>query len=81
MPGQQGVRRHNRGDVPQDAPSKCLGFRRQTTALIVREPQTSGTELFPQSAVLLLKVVNDVALLLIDPTGSATRTNRNGYER
>jgi putative transposase len=27
MPGQQGVRRHNRGDVPQDAPSECLGFR------------------------------------------------------
>jgi len=37
--------------------------------LIVREPQTSGSELFPQSAVLLLKVVDDVALLLIDPPG------------
>ena len=46
-----------------------LGLRRQTTALIVREPQTSGTELFPKGAVLLLEIVDHLALLLVHPTG------------
>src|SRR5712692_2975507 len=64
LPGQQGVRRHNRGDVPEDAPSECLGFRRQTTALIVREPQTSRAELFPKGAVLLLEIVDHIALFV-----------------
>jgi hypothetical protein len=69
MPGQQGVRRHNRGDVPQDAPSDCLGFRRQTPTLIVREPQTSRAELFPQGAVLFLEILDHLALLLVHPAG------------
>ena len=69
VPRQQGVRRHDRGDVPQDAASECLGFRRQSTALSVGEPQPSGPELFPQHAVLLLEIVDDIALLLVHPTG------------
>jgi hypothetical protein len=56
MPGQQRIRRRNRGDIPQDAPSERLGLRRQTTALIVREPQTSRAELFPQGPVLFLEI-------------------------
>jgi hypothetical protein len=60
---------HNRCDFPQHAPSEYLGFRRQTPALIVREPQTPGSELFPQGAVLLLEIVDDIALLLVHPTG------------
>jgi hypothetical protein len=50
-------------------PSECPGFRRQATALIVREPQTSGAELFSQGAVLFLEIVDDIALLLVHPTG------------
>jgi hypothetical protein len=50
-------------------PSECPRFRRQATALIVREPQTSGAQLFPQGAVLLLEIVDDIALLLVHPTG------------
>ncbi len=38
MPGQQRVRRHDCRDVPQHAPAEYLSFRRQPTALIVREP-------------------------------------------
>ena len=69
VPRQQRVRRHNRGDVPQHAPFECLGFRRQSSALRVGEPDTSGPELFPQHAVLLLKIIDDIALLLVHPTG------------
>jgi hypothetical protein len=53
----------------KDPLSECLGFRRQTTALIVREPQTPGADLFPLSAVLFLETVDEIALLLVDPTG------------
>jgi hypothetical protein len=44
-------------------------FRRQSTALSVGEPQTSGAELLPQDAVLFLKIIDDIALLLVHPTG------------
>jgi hypothetical protein len=83
MPGQQGVRRHDRGDVPQHVPSKCLGFRRQTTTLIVREPQTSGADLLAQGADLLLEIVDDSALL-VHPTDECDknepqRTRQRGH--
>lgn len=76
MPGQQAIRRENRGDVPQDAPAECRGLRRQTTTLSVREPEPSGAQLFPQGAVLVLEAVNDVTLLLVDPTCERESTNR-----
>ena len=69
MPRQQGVRRHNRGDVPQDAAAEGLGFRCQSSPLRVGESQPSGPELFAEDAVLLLEIVDDVALLLVHPTG------------
>ena len=55
--------------IPQYASSECPGFRGEPTALIVREAQTSGPELFPQDAVFLLQIVDDIALLLVHPTG------------
>src|SRR6266849_7384133 len=69
MPGQQRVRRHDRRYFPQHAPAEYLGFRGETTALIIREPQPPGPELFPQGAVLLLEIIDDIALSLIHPTG------------
>jgi hypothetical protein len=78
--GNSGVRRDNRGDVPQHVSAECLSLRRQTTLLIVCELQPCGAELFPHGAVLVLEVVDDVALLPVDPTASATGTNRNGYD-
>ena len=75
MPGQQGVRRDNRANVPQDAPSEYLGFRGQPSPLLVRELQSSGAEQFSHGAVLFLEVVDHVALLLVDPTRVAARRN------
>jgi len=46
-----------------------LAFVASRSPLIVREPQSSSAKLFPQGAVLFLKVVDHVALLLVDPTG------------
>ena len=69
MPRQQRVRCHDRGDAPEDAASKGLCFRRQATALRVGEPQTFGPELFMEDAILFLEIIDDIALLLVHPTG------------
>jgi hypothetical protein len=53
----------------------------QTTTVIVGEPQPSGVELFPQGAVLLLEVIDDVALLLVDPTGERDEHEPQGMRR
>jgi hypothetical protein len=50
-------------------PSECFGFRCQSSALRVGEPDTSGPELFPHHPVFFLKIIDDVALLLVHPTG------------
>ena len=49
--------------------SERLGLRGQATALRVRESETLGREAFPKDAVLFLEIVDDVALLLGDPSG------------
>jgi len=37
--------------------------------LSVAEPHTSGPELFPQDTILFVEIVDDIALLLVHPTG------------
>ena len=69
VPRQQRVRRHHRRDISQDAASERLGFRRQSTALNVGEPQASGPDLLPEDTVLFLEIVDDIALLLVHPPG------------
>src|SRR5262249_33373718 len=45
------------------------GLRGEPTTLIVGEAQASGSKLLAQDTVLFLQIVDDVALLLVDPTG------------
>jgi hypothetical protein len=69
VPGQQRVRCHNRGEISEDTTSEILSSRRQSSALRVAEPQTPVAELFAQDAVLFLEIFDDVALLLVHPSG------------
>ena len=69
VPCQQRVRRHDRGELAQQPSTECPGLRGEPTTLIVREAQASGSKLRAQDAVLFLQIVDDVALLLVDPTG------------
>jgi hypothetical protein len=49
MPGKQGVRRHNCGDVLEDASSECLGLHRQTPgAPLLVDPTSERDEHEPQ---------------------------------
>ena len=46
-----------------------FGFHGQTDALIIGEPEPPRSELLAQHAVFLLQIVDDLALLLVDPAG------------
>ena len=69
MPRQQRVRCHDCRELAQQPSSQCPGFRSEPTALVVGETQAPGSDLFTQDAVLFLKIVDDVALLLVEPAG------------
>jgi hypothetical protein len=69
VPRQQRVRRHDRGELAQQPSAQRPGLRGESTTLIVREAQASGSTLLAQDAVLFVQIVDDVALLLVDPTG------------
>lgn len=42
-------------------------FRGEPTSLVVGEAQAPGSDLFAQDAVLFQEIVDDVALLLVEP--------------
>ena len=69
MPREQGVRRHDGPHLLQHASTECVGFRGQADSLIVGEPEPPRSELLTENAILLLQIVDDVALLLVDPAG------------
>src|SRR5258708_24005591 len=70
MPNQQGLRRDNGGDLGQNPPPQRFGLNRQSPALIIIEAQSSATELLAKNPVLLTKVIDDLQLTLIHPTGN-----------
>src|SRR4030095_11698395 len=52
LPGQQRVRGHKVGNVIQYSTADQFGFRRQTSTLIIGNPEAAGTELFSQDSIL-----------------------------
>src|SRR5262249_42297131 len=61
MPAEQGVRRRNRGDLPERRPADSVRSRGQPTTVIVRETETTSTKLTPQEPVLFNQVRDDLA--------------------
>src|SRR3989454_5526075 len=69
MPRQQRVGAHNRYDLVEPPPGQSLGLGGQANALFVGDAQPPRSKLLSEHAVLLLEVVDQVALLLMDPAG------------
>ena len=69
MPGEQGVLAHDGRDLLEHASPHALRLGRQADALVVGEPKTPRTELLPKDTILSLEIINDLALLLVDPPG------------
>jgi hypothetical protein len=51
MPPQQGVRRRDRGDLPQGRTANLVRSRRQLTSILVGESQPPSAKLTSQEAV------------------------------
>ena len=69
MPGEQGIRAHDGFELLEHAAPQALRFGGQPNALVVGEPETARTELLSKDAILGLEIVDDLALLLVDPAG------------
>src|ERR1017187_5031610 len=67
MPGQQGLRRHDRGHLRQKPAAEPFRLGRQTTPLVVVEPKSPATKLFFEDPILFTKIVEGELLLLIHP--------------
>ena len=78
MPREQRIRRDDGPNRRKCPPAERLGFRGQADALIVGESHPPGAELLPQHAVLGLEIVDDIALLLMDPAGQRDEENTQG---
>src|ERR1017187_9741567 len=77
MPGQQGLRRHDRGHLRQKPATEPFRLGRQTTPLVVVEPKPPATKLFFEDPILFTKIVEGELLLLIHPATEISK-NRNG---
>ena len=60
------------------ATPQVLGPKSQATALVIIESQAFSPELFAKDAVFLLKVVVDILLLLVHPTGKRNQEQSKG---
>jgi len=67
MPGQQRLRRDQRGQFVKNPSAQFLGPDRQASTLVIVQAQPSVAELFPKNSVLFLEVVDDILLLLVQP--------------
>ena len=72
MPQQQGVRRGERGDLPQGRTADSGRSPRQPTAIVVRETQPTPTKLTPQEPVLFDQVRDCLPLPAVQPAGQHT---------
>src|SRR6516225_6870521 len=69
VPGQQGLRRDNAGDLGKSLSSQSFGLYGQSPALIVIEAHSPATELFAKHPILLAKIFNDLPLAVVHPPG------------
>jgi hypothetical protein len=69
MPGQQGLRRDDGGDLGKSFSPQPLGLNGESPTLIVIEAQSPAAELLAKNPVLLAKVINSLQLALIHPSG------------
>jgi hypothetical protein len=58
----------NSGKFLQHMPAQFLGSDRQAPTLVVAKPQSRTSELLAQHAILFPKIVDDVLLLLVQPS-------------
>ena len=69
MPGEQGVRGHDRSDLAERSATQLLRLGGQPNALIIGKPETARPKLLSKNPILGLEIVDHLALLLAEPAG------------
>jgi hypothetical protein len=72
---EQGVRGHDGPQLLEHASAQYAGLRGQANPLIVGEPEPPRSQLLAENAILFLQIVEDVALLLVDPACGSRLAN------
>ena len=67
MPGQQGIRTDETGELVQSSASEVFAFEGQPSSLILIEPRFF-TQLFFKNVNLLLEIRDDILLVAVHPT-------------
>jgi hypothetical protein len=80
VPAQDGIRRHQGADLGEKLAAKDLGFDGQASALIVVQEDASLAELLAEDLVFGAKILDDLLLLAIDPTGKEEKQKVPGLE-
>ena len=80
MPSQEGGGRHQGAQFLKCAPVQLLGPDGQAPTLVVVETHPLTSDLFAQDAVLLIKIVDDVLLVFVQPASEGNQQERKGIE-
>ena len=67
VPSEDRVRRHERGHLGQDTSPQSVALGRESTPLVIGQPETPPAQLLFEDAVLLPHVVDDFQLMAIHP--------------
>ena len=78
--GQEGLRRYDGCDFPQDATPQHLGPGGQAAALVVVQTESLVPELLPEHPVLFAEVIDRIALLLTQPSGDRNQQQSKRVE-
>ena len=69
MPTQEGVGRHDRGDVGEETTTERLALRSEPATLVIGEAESTTAELLLEDSVLLDEVRDNLGLFAVDPAG------------
>jgi len=81
MPCQQCRRSHDCGDLIENPPAKPFGFGGKPPPLAIRKSKAATSELLPENTILLDKILDDLLLALVHPTGNGNDEKRKWIQR
>jgi hypothetical protein len=81
MPCQQCRRSHDCGDLIENPPAKPFGFGGKPPPLAIRKSKAATSELLPENTILLDKILDDLLLPLVHPTGNGNDEKRKWIQK
>jgi hypothetical protein len=80
MPAQQGIRRRDRGDLPQGRTADPVSSGGQSSAIVISQTQSPVSELSTQEPVFFDQVADRLPLPTLEPAGQHAQDHLKGCE-